>query len=109
MPTKRPTYTGLESKGKFNRFLEPVGMAIIMGTFTISMMLCFLTVFMLGMSLLVMVPLTFIIPNAVSVFIVFALIQGKPQGYPMQWVRSKIYDQTVAERNPDSDLPPIDL
>lgn len=109
MPTKRPTYTGLESKGKLNRYLEPIGMSIIMGTFTVSIMLCFLTVFLLGMSLMVMLPLTFILPNAISVYVVFALIQGKPQGYLFQWVRSKIFGQVAAYQEPETDLPEIEV
>ena len=56
-----------------------------------------------------MLPLTFILPNAISVYVVFALIQGKPQGYLFQWVRSKIFGQVAAYQEPETDLPEIEV
>lgn len=105
MPTYRPTNTGFQTKGKLSRFLEPASMSIVMGSFMASMFATFITMFVLSWSFLIVIPLCLLLPNAVSLYVVFFLIQGKPKGYLRDWLRTHVFGHTTATSWKD-DFPP---
>ena len=108
MPNFRPTATGFQTKGRFNRFFEPQTMALVMGVFVGSLIFFFVTSFILQFGMLLMFVVSVALPNCVSLYVVFFLIQGKPKDHLRDWWRSFFLGQTGAAAWDDK-LPPLDL
>jgi hypothetical protein len=108
MPTYRPTNTGFETRGRFNRFFEPASMAIVMGVFIISVIVTFLAGFLMKIGLIFAVCVLFVLPNLASLLIVFFLIQGKPPRHLADVIRTHVKGHSAARAWEDG-LPPLDL
>jgi hypothetical protein len=87
MPRYLPTGTGLETKGRFGKYFEPASMGTVMIVFLLSMLFTYVLVFMRGQSLALVVPCVLIAPNVATLYVIFALVQGKPRGHLRDWFR----------------------
>lgn len=87
MPNYRPTGTGLQTKGRFSKYFEPSSMGTVMIVFLMSMLFTYILVFMRGYSPVVVIPAVLIAPNAITLYVIFALVQGKPRGHLNDWFR----------------------
>jgi low affinity Fe/Cu permease len=90
MPNYRPTNVGFRTKGFLMGKLEPASVSLVMGVFIVSIILSFLVGFILRFSLFWTCLFLIGVPNSISLYVVFFLIQGKPEGYLSDWYRSKI-------------------
>lgn len=79
-----------------------------MGVFVMSIMLSFLTIFVMGVGMLFAVTVFFVLPNVVSLYISFFLIQGKPKDYLKDWFRTHFRGYTSAQAWEDK-APPLDV
>jgi len=87
MPRYLPTGNGLETKGRFNKYFEPSSMGTVMIVFLMTMLFTYILVFIRGFSLVWVVPCVLVTPNVATLYVIFALVQGKPRGHLVDWLR----------------------
>ena len=96
MPRYLPTGIGLETKGRFNKYFEPASMGTVMIVFLMTMLFTYILVFIRGFSLAFVVLCVLVAPNVATLYVIFALVQGKPRGHLQDWFRWQVHGHAGA-------------
>jgi hypothetical protein len=110
MPRYLPTGSGLQTKGRFSKYFEPSSMGTVMLVFLLSMLMTYVLVFIRGYSLVLVIPCVLLAPNIATLYVIFALVQGKPRGHLSDWIRLHFKGHESAHvRHTDPRFPRLDL
>lgn len=97
MPTFRPTNAGLQTKGTLWGNFDPQTTTIVAGVFGATVMCTYGAIAGLRLAWYFAVGAFFVLPNAILLFVVFALIQGRPRGYLRDWLATFVFGRVAVD------------